>query len=424
MATPAVPRDTQERAAARGRGLAAWALVVAVAALVGWMVASSLDAVAYNSRSDDGYYLHYMSEVASRGPGAFPDLFRTYLGDERHWIYPSPSRVGFIAASALWSKVFGLSLASLSELSLASHLALILVSFAFARRWFGDFRAVLIATLIAFSPLCLGLSRLALMDSFTTLTQVAVLGLFFEYVREPERRLRWFGFVAAFTVAILTKEVAVLLCLPFVVHAAIERRQRGREVPIGRTLAALALPLVLSGVLWTFAAGGVRPFFEVLKIVLVSPNTNAYAIAYGSGAWYRYPIDEILMSPWPTLLGLAGIGVALWRRRRGEYDAVPFGFALVYVCQVAALGFFTKNLRYVELLETPLRVLAVLLLWDLCSAERKRAGRVLCAAAVAALCWLGYVDYREIWIRPRLSDPVTSELIFLRGMGPNDPAAR
>ena len=30
----------------------------------------------------------------------------------------------------------------------------------------------------------------------------------------------------------------------------------------------------------------------------LSPATNEYAIRYGSGAWFRYPIDELLMSPW------------------------------------------------------------------------------------------------------------------------------
>ena len=159
---------------------------------------------------------------------------------------------------------------------------------------------------------------------------------------------------------------------------------------------------------------------ETLRIVLASPATNEYALMYGSGGWFRYPIDELLMSPWPTALGLAGVATVLWRWRRGEYDSLAVALALVYLCQVAALAPFTKNLRYVAVLEVPLRVLAVMLLWELGAAARQRLGRPLVVALVALLCALGWQDY-QLFRRAGVYDPVTLLLAGVRGLVPLDP---
>ncbi|MFM7298210.1 MAG: glycosyltransferase family 39 protein, partial [Planctomycetota bacterium] len=361
--------DTEQPSTPTAR-LLGWLGALAIAAVVGFALASTLELVRYQPGSDEGYYLHYMEQVSEGGLGAFPAQFHYYLGEERHWIFPPPSRVGFIALSALWATFRDASLRSLSELSLAAHLALVLAMYGFASRWFGATKGLLVAALVAFSTLALGLARHALTDSVITLTQFLALALFYEYVRAPERRWRALAFAGAFTFAILTKEIAVLLALPLALWAAAERWQRARDIPVARTMILLAVPALVALATWIVAAGSPFKLFKVLRIVLLSPATNDYAIRYGSGGWFRYPVDEILMSPWPTLLGLLGIGVALWRWKRGEYGSLAVLLALVYIAQVATLGFFTKNLRYVAILEIPLRVLSVVLLWELFSASR------------------------------------------------------
>ncbi len=396
--------------------IGAWAVVIALIVFVWRALLPTLGAVNYQPDSDDGYYLRYMQEVGTKGLGAFPDLFRFYLGDERHWIFPPPSRVGFIAVSALWSRLFGASFTSLSYLSLAAHLALIALTYVFAKRWFESWKALLCAALVAFSPLQLGLARLALTDSFISLSQALCVWLFIEYVRAPERRRRGFAFAIAFSAAIATKEIAVLLALPFAVYAAVERFHRKRDVPIAATAALLIVPIVVSGVLWIFAAGDVDTLWRTLRIVLLSPASNEYAIAFGSGGWYRYPIDELLMSPWPTLLGLAAIGVVLVRWRSGAYGTLGVAMSLVYAFQVGVLGLFTKNLRYVAVLETPLRVLAVVLVWELFDSKRRLVGRVLCTALVAGLCCLDFADFKLFWLHWQTNDPVTHVLGAVRGL--------
>lgn len=408
---------------ARAARLAAWALVLALIAAVGAAVHASFDELVYPVGSDIDYYLHYMRTVGAGGLGTFPGLFREWLATPEDWLYPPPSRVGFIVVSALWSLGFGASLESLSLLSLASFLALIALVFACVERWLGPLRALLAAALVACSTLYLGLARHALTDSFICLSQVATVWSFLGHVRAPEERWRAPVAGGAFLVAILSKEIAVLLALPLLVHAALERWHARRAVPLVRTALIFVGPGLVCLLAWWLAAGDARTLIETLRIVLASPASNEYALAYGSGGWFRYPLDELLMSPWPTALGLAGVVVALWRARRGEYDARAVALALVYVCQVAALGPFTKNLRYVAVLEVPLRVLAVWLLWECLGAARRGLGRGLCALVVALLCLLGWRDYQLFWIRSGVYDPVTTVLAGVRGLVPLDPSA-
>jgi hypothetical protein len=413
----AMPEGAPESARVRAAG---WLAMLALLAGVGLALHASFDALVQPPNSDVDYYLRYMRAVAERGLGAFPELFRAYLAQREDWVYPNPTRLAFITTSALWSKVFGATPRALAELSLAAHLALIALVWATSVRWFGSLRAFLGVALVACSALLLGLARQALSDGFATLTQVASVCLFLEYVRRPTRtRAVLAG--SAFGLALLSKELALLLALPLLAHAALERRRSPDGPSLLSSGLVLALPAALgAGLLW-LAAGGLSPLLGVLRIVLTSPATNEYAKVFGSGGWFRYPIDELLMSPWPTLCGLAGVVAALLAWRRGSYQGVPVALALVYVLQVTALASFTKNLRYVAVLEVPLRLLAVGLLWEFFAAGRRRLGRAACTLAVVLLCTSGWRDYRHVWLVWRTYDPMTTVLAGVRGLIPLDP---
>jgi 4-amino-4-deoxy-L-arabinose transferase-like glycosyltransferase len=397
-------------------------LAVLAALAVIWLASSlvfpTLPAAPCQPGSDDGYYQRYMSEVATQGLGAIPKQFDWYMSNKSNWIFPPPSRVGFSIASALWSQFFGATFDALKQLSFASYLALIAVQFFFARRHFGDLRAVLIAALTAFSPLYMGLARLALTDAFISLCQVATIWLFFELVREPRSWAWRVAFVLVFAYAILTKEISVLLGIPFTVFVLIEHFHRKRELPVVPIVAALAIPPCLALAGWIAAAGSFDALLQTMKIVMGSPATNEYAIQMGSGPWYRYLVDEVLVSAWPTLLGLGGIALAAWRWRADEYDGARVYLALIYVFQIAVLAFFTKNLRYVAVLEAPLRVLAVLVVCDLVARGPARVANAAAAGVVALLCWLDWRNFEQIFITWQTYDPVTLQIAAARHLFP------
>jgi 4-amino-4-deoxy-L-arabinose transferase-like glycosyltransferase len=213
-----------------------------VLGLIVWVLLPSLDSAPYSPTSDDGYYLHFMDVVSREGVSAFPELFAAWNANPRDWLYPPPLRIGFIIASAGWAKLFGASLEALSWLSFGSHLAWTSINWLFSRRRMGEGFALLLAASCGFSPLLLGLGRLALMDSFTCLCVTLALWLVLEMLEQPSLLVWRVLFGVAFAFAILTKELSVLIALPVTACVLLERFVHEARLSLWRFAATLASP--------------------------------------------------------------------------------------------------------------------------------------------------------------------------------------
>jgi 4-amino-4-deoxy-L-arabinose transferase-like glycosyltransferase len=386
-------------------------LLVAVAALVHPTIARLGE-----PGPDEFYYLSYAKTLAERGPGAVRDLYHVHVEESRHWLFPSPLRVGYLALAAVWMKLDGVSPRSLAHLSLLSHLLSIAVVYRLVSRELDAARALLTATLLAASPLWLGMSRRALQDSCATLAALLVLSSFLAALDRPRRgRLARFG--AAFAFALLVKESLVLLAPPLLLWLALDRRdgRRARLLGVGAaTLAALAL----TAAVWLLAAGSVATLRRLLAIVVETPATNAYLLRFGGGPWSRYLLDDLALAAGPTLLGLAGAGIALERARRGEGERLLVFAALLAAGLLAEHAFLNKNLRYLMLLDVPLRLSAVEALWRLAPARSTALRVATCAAAVLLLAALDVRSFFDLFVERGLYDPVSAPLLELRGIVP------
>lgn len=393
-------------------------LFAAALGLVAWKLLGTVSSAVRDTSSDDGFYLRYMQAVREGGLSVLPGLFDAWNADARAWIFPPPSRIGFILASVAWSWIFGATIQALQYLSLASHLVGAIVNYGFARRHLGEPRALLAGALWAFSPLLMGLSRLALTDSFIALCTSVALWLFLEMMTEPASFRRRALFGCAFGFMVLVKELTVLLLVPLVALVLVERFWRRRPLP----LAGFALTFAASGVavaaIVVLAAGGPSTLLETARIVMASPATNAYAIQYGSGPWFRYLIDFLCLSPWTTVLAIGFLGVLVSRLRAGEYERPLVLLALVAAFLVLELSFFTKNVRYAVALELPIRVFAVCMLGEMAKTARPVRSTALVALAVILLCWIDWRSFDLFWVRYRGYDPVTQWLIGVRHMMP------
>jgi len=390
-----------------------------LALLVGALLASTLASVRYVENPDEAYYLAYAGYIAEHGLGGFRSLFHDYLVEPARWLYPNPLRLGYILLSTGWTSLFGASFAALSLLSLVCHVLLVGVSYLFLRGLLGPPRALAGAALIAFSPLLLGLGRRALLDLPATLAGLLVLWSFVALLRAPRSRCALARFGAALGAGLLIKETTLLLALPCAAICAGERLAGRRDLPLLAASGALAAALLSCGALWWLAAGDAATLAGVVRVILASPASNAYAQAYGTGPWYRYPIDFLLLSPWPTLLGIAALGPAALRAgRRAPGDAVVW-LALAVAGVLVAYEPFTRNVRYVAICEVPLRALAAGLVFDLTRADAGRRGLALAAAAVALLGFADWLSFRQIFVEGNLYDPMTAALLFLRGFSPH-----
>jgi 4-amino-4-deoxy-L-arabinose transferase-like glycosyltransferase len=409
-------RDTDAALARFARfapAIFALALVLAMVVIV-----RSLPSTPVSPHSDDGFYLKFMQRVHDEGLAAFPKLFREWNGDPHDWIYPPPSRVGFVVVSALWASFFGASFASLQELSMASFVASSIATYLFARRQFGEPRALFIGILWAFSPLLMGISRLALTDSFIALCTSITAWLFLELVDEPSSWRRRILFMSAFGFTVLVKELTVLLLGPFAAFVLVERFGRRRALDLRQFALWLALPGVVIAPIFVLAAGRMSTLLEQIRIVLASPATNEYAIQFGSGPWFRYVVDFLCLSPFTTLLSIAFLGVLAVRLKNGEYDRRLVFLGLIAAGLLLEFSFFTKNLRYAVLFELPIRAFSACLVWELFRSRSSVRSLIASSAAVVLLCIADCRTFDLYWVRYRGYDPMTYELLGMRHMVP------
>jgi 4-amino-4-deoxy-L-arabinose transferase-like glycosyltransferase len=399
-------------------------LFVAVLALLAWSVASELPPVPVKAKGDDQYYLRYLQAVGNDGLRAFPGLFERWNASPVDRIFPSPLRVGFVLTSVAWGRIVGPDYRSLQTLSLACFLLACVLNYAFARRHFGEERACLLAALAAFSPLLMGLSRLAFADSYAALCTTAAIWLFLEVLKDPSRRWKRLVFSAALVWTVLVKEPSVLLVPAFVLFLLYERFVR-REP---HDLVARALDFVLAGAtvfaVLVLAAGGFGTLSSTVHAVIVSPATNRYAQRFGSGPWFRPILDFLLLSPWTTLLGIGGFWWTATRLHPGRYERERVCFAFVCASMLLALSFFTKNVRYATALELPTRALAALFVCDVVlgsgtdEGSAPRRARVVAAGAVLLLCFLDWRNYQLFWVEHPGADPITQFLVDVRKLVP------
>ena len=385
---------------------------VALVGLILGLLLATLPGIKYQAGVDEGQYLRYMSRIERGGPGAFPALFREYAEQPTQRILPNPLRAGFILVAGLWAGLFGSSFFGLTLISMVSLLLCVSLNHHFLRRYRSPPQALGIAAVIGFSPLLLALGRRALNDSFANLWMTLSFWLCFEAVRVERGRRARVCFGVAFALAVLAKEPAVLLLVPFGIFVLSEHRRRQGDL---RALVAdgllLTVPVLLAVAVMICLAGGPAAFLRVVRIILASPTTNEYARKYGSGPWFRYLIDWLVLSPWTLLLAVVGTGRVIGDLRKGEagdplarYSALTVTFWLVPLC------LFTKNVRYLALLETPLRILAVGTIREwLPAAPRVR----LLAGAVVGILWccLDWETFVRLFVLGGIYDPTTYFLI-------------
>lgn len=144
------PRSLAEK---RGRppspalGQTCWPdLLAALGVLAaGVLLLVTLPLVEHADGADEGVDLRYVREILEVGPGAFPELHRHFVQDQRLWVFPPPTRSGYLGLASLWCALFGTSLVMLSTLSASCHLLAVWVTYRLTRQYLGVQSGVLAA---------------------------------------------------------------------------------------------------------------------------------------------------------------------------------------------------------------------------------------------------------------------------------------
>jgi len=389
-------------------------IILLILAISFTAISLSFKNMKFAAGADEGYYFKYASYIGEKGISGFSDLFKDYVQNQQHWLFPNPLRIGFIILSSIWLKVFGNSLLNLAYFSLACFYILLFCSYYFVRKYFGQNLALLFTLLLAFSPLNMAMARRALMDSASNLFLFLSIWFFLESTKD-KKLSKTVLFVLIYSTAILIKETAVLLSVFFLLYILVNRIIFKHAVSLKNILAVTVLPFSIVGIIYITLAGGVSWVSDTIEIILNSPKNNQYAIIFGSGPWFRYLIDWILLSPWVFVLAL---GFCFYYFMKNEWKEEIIYLLMLLVIFTFLFSFFTKNIRYVIILDVPIRLFALLMLNELIGKVFKKNVFILLTIFVIALSLYDYFNFYGFFVNQDIYDPVTQWLLQAKHIVP------
>ncbi|MCK9572176.1 MAG: glycosyltransferase family 39 protein [Candidatus Omnitrophica bacterium] len=369
-------------------------------------VSASLKSVKFASGADEGYYLKYATYLGEYGLGGLKEIFQNYLANQNDWLFPNPLRIGFIIISGFWLKLFGYSFINLAYLSLMFYVLTLLTGFYYCRKFFGQISGLLFTLLLAFSPLHLAMARRALVESAVAFFSLFLFWSFWDYLQDKsKKKLILFIFIFAFS--ILVKETFILFSLFFIIYLAYKNYILKEKVYLKEYCFVIFAPLFISGLIY-LSLGCAGYLLSTVKIILNSPANNLYALNFGSGPWFRYLIDYMLLSPFVLILAIGFIAANFFETKNNR---IAVYFSLVIILGLFFFNFFTKNVRYVIFLDAPIRLLAVLALGKITQRVFPLRANVWIFAIVICLSFFDCLNFQRFFIFYNIYDPVSFLLL-------------
>ena len=374
---------------------------------------------------DENLYKAYVEKVDAMGVGAYPEIAQEYVVRQRatEKAFLPPTRFLYIFCAATWRAAFygdapatrvetledvdrNPTLRSLRGVSALFTCLTLLVAAVFARRLAGDRAMLAVTALLACAPTQLHMSQHGLIDGFFAFWALTALWLLWENLQAPHDS-RWLAaYTGTLALMVLTKEnaafVTAALCVTIgVAHAAKWGRVTGKLL-----LCTVLGPAVGLAALVTLA-GGPEVFVSTYQLLVSKAQTLRYAIATGDGPWYRYLVDLLLASP---LILLLAVGAVLNLRRENRallYLTAFIAGSYLFMCNVK----YGMNLRYTNMWDMPLRLLAVTQLGWFAARFPKREN-VLFGALIAGLAVFDLHQYQVLFVNfDRDYEMITSNLL-------------
>jgi 4-amino-4-deoxy-L-arabinose transferase-like glycosyltransferase len=357
---------------------------------------------------DEALYRDYVNELHSGGLRHYPDIVLHYI--ERQVKLPGsvlpPVRFLYIFTAYVWSCLFhSEALEALKNVASFFNILTLAVSAALVWRMRGPKWALAVTMLVAFAPTQIHMSQHALVDGFFAFWALLTIWTLWENLQAP-RHWGWLtGYTAALALLVLTKEnsffVWTAIVLILLANRWLQYGTATREL-----LLATVLGPMLGVVVLIFLAGGVDVLFGTYRLLISKNFQLPYAIKTGDGPWYRYLVDLLLVSPLILLLAIGAI-FRLDRSKKPELFALIFlaGSYLV-MCNLK----YGMNLRYANMWDVPLRLLAVSALVAVVAPLGRRSQLVL-GVALALLCAVEMRQYIILFVQYPLYELVTEGLL-------------
>lgn len=357
---------------------------------------------------DENLYRKYVNSVIRGGLASYPQIVDHYIEIQKTLtgsILP-PLRFLYIFAAYLWHQLFGTSaLQALHNVSSVFSMLSLFLAAVFSWRLKGRQFALAVTALLAFAPMQIHMSQHALVDGFFAFWALLSLWLFWENLQAP-RAWRWLiPYTISLSLLVTTKENAA-----FVYFALLALMVTNRWLNLGTLTKELVACTLLGGllgfVILVFLAGGVETLRTTYQLSVSKNYHLDYAIMTGDGPWHRYLVDLLLVSPVVLLLALGAV-FRLDRAQRPELFLVVFiSASYLVMCNLK----YGMNLRYANMWDIPLRVLAVSCLTSL-TAPFARYRTTVLTGVIAVICAFEMRQYILLCVDYPLYELVTEGLL-------------
>jgi 4-amino-4-deoxy-L-arabinose transferase-like glycosyltransferase len=259
---------------------------------------------------------------------------------------------------------------------------------------------------MAVAPTQLHMSRHALVDGFFTFWALLTLWLLWENLRAPRR----IGWIAAYAISlcllVLTKENAFFVYVALLAILLFNHWLRFGTVTRELLVATVVGPL-LGVVALVFLAGGIETLRMTYQLSVSKNYHLEYAILTGDGPWHRYLVDLLLASPVVLLLAI-GAAFRLDRTQKPElFVGLFIAASFLVMCNLK----YGMNLRYANMWDLPLRLLALSQIVALSGFFGARYRTLLVALGVLAICAFEFRQWIVLCVQYPLYELVTEGLL-------------
>jgi hypothetical protein len=376
---------------------------------------------------DENLYKLYVEKLDAQGLGAYPRITQEYVTSQRatEKAFLPPTRFLYIFFSATWRAAFygdapyqrvheiadvktNATVKSLRAISALFTCMTLLVAAAFSRRLAGDRAMLGVTALMACAPTQLHMSQHGLIDGFFAFWALTSLWLLWENLQSPNNPRWLLAYGATLACMVLTKENAAFVTFALCCVIAIAFFAKWGTVTRNLIVTTVVGPAAGLAVLITLA-GGPQVFVETYHLLVVKAEGLSYAIATGDGPWYRYLVDLLLASP---LILLLAVGTVLQLRRKDVtllYVTAFIACSYVFMCNVR----YGMNLRYANMWDMPLRLLAFTQLTLLAARFPDRWKSTALGLSVVALCAFDLHQYQVLFVNfDKDYEMITANLLY------------
>lgn len=318
---------------------------------------------------DERIYTFQAKIIAQQGTEGIKILIKEYNSNKELWIYPPPTRLGYLWLLAGVMKMTNRLDENVGAyISCAFSIISLLLLIVIGVRFFNPWIALYGLLFLSVSPMELAIARRTWQDAM-----LGCIGLFLVYfcgeIIRNSRKITWYILLLVVgSYCLLVKESAAAiygLCILWLFWILLIKERsflKGFLLIIFSILAATLSFFVIAQ-----SAGGIAPVIEVFKHVKEAMPTNTYAIEYQSGPWYYFLQGFWIISPLNAFLCLVGIaGIILSSAsNKGLYRRAIFGivFFMIAFMAIAIVIPYCQNLRYVSVLFVPFYLIGGLGLW-------------------------------------------------------------